>query len=73
MKTKTKVLVDNLGRIVGRVAPRTGRVGWVIEYGGVRDGVLDVKGIARIAWGRPDAYDLKYYPVYDGTTGRRIT
>jgi hypothetical protein len=58
MKTSKKVLVDNLGRVVGLIAPRTGKIGENIEYGGVRDGVLDVIGIARIERLRLDYYTI---------------
>ena len=72
MKTSKKVLVDNLGRIVGVVAPRTGKIGENIEYGGVRDGVLDVIGIARIERLRLDYYTIDELRTYDGNTGRRV-
>jgi hypothetical protein len=71
-KSTKKVLIDNLGRIVGLVAPRTGRVGGNIEYGGVRDGVLDVRGIARIAIKKMDDYAIEHLRTYDGNTGRMI-
>jgi hypothetical protein len=67
-----KVLVDNLGRIVGLVAPRTGKIGASIEYGGVRDGVLDVWGIARIERKNIDEYAAVHLDVYDGNGGRKI-
>jgi hypothetical protein len=67
-----KVLIDNLGRIVGLVAPRTGKIGSNIEYGGVRDGVLDVRGIARIASKKMDDYAIEHLRTYDGNTGRMI-
>ena len=72
MKTSKKVLVDNLGRVVGLVAPRTGKIGANIEYGGVRDGVLDVQGIARIERKSLDDYEIEHLRTYDGNTGRRI-
>jgi len=72
MKTSKKVLVDNLGRVVGLVAPRTGKIGINIEYGGVRDGVLDVQGIARIERKNIDDYAIEHLQEYDGNTGRRI-
>lgn len=72
MKTSKKVLVDNLGRVVGLVAPRTGEIGINIEYGGVRDGVLDVQGIARIERKNIDDYAIEHLQEYDGNTGRRI-
>jgi hypothetical protein len=72
MKTSKKVLIDNLGRIVGLVAPRTGKIGSNIEYGGVRDGVLDVRGIARIARKKLDDYAIEHLRTYDGNTGRLI-
>ena len=72
MKASKKVLVDNLGRVVGLVAPRTGKIGANIEYGGVRDGVLDVQGIARIERKSLDDYEIEHLRVYDGNTGRRI-
>lgn len=72
MKTSKKVLVDNLGRVVGLVAPRTGKIGANIEYGGVRDGVLDVQGIARIEHKSLDDYEIERLRTYDGNTGRRI-
>ena len=71
-KSTKKVLIDNLGRIVGLVAPRTGKIGENIEYGGVRDGVLDVKGIARIASKKIDNYAIEQLHTYDGNTGRMI-
>jgi hypothetical protein len=64
-KSTKKVLIDNLGRIVGLVAPRTGRVG-------VRDGVLDVWGIAEIARKKLDDYAIEHLRTYDGNTGRMI-
>lgn len=71
-RSTKKVLVDNLGRVVGLVAPRTGKIGNNIEYGGVRDGVLDVQGIARIERKNIDDYEIEHLRVYDGNTGRRI-
>jgi hypothetical protein len=71
MKTQ-KVLVDNLGRIVGLVAPRTGKIGENIEYGGTRDGVLDVIGIAKIIRRKMDDYAVKQLHTYNGNTGRRV-
>lgn len=71
-KSTKKVLVDNLGRVVGLIAPRTGKIGSNIEYGGVRDGVLDVIGIARIERLRLDYYTIDELRTYDGNTGRRV-
>jgi hypothetical protein len=71
-KSTKKVLIDNLGRIVGLVAPRTGKIGSNIEYGGVRDGVLDVWGIAEIARKKLDDYAIEHLRTYDGNTGRMI-
>ena len=72
MKTSKKVLVDNLGRVVGLIAPRTGKIGENIEYGGARDGVLDVMGIARIERKKIDEYAAENLRTYDGNTGRRV-
>lgn len=71
MKASKKVLIDNLGRIVGLVAPGTGKIGRNIEYGGVRDGVLDVIGIARIERKSIDEYTINGLHIYNGDTGRR--
>ncbi|MFA5340328.1 MAG: hypothetical protein WC332_00985 [Clostridia bacterium] len=71
MKTSKKVLVDNLDRVVGLVAPRTGKIGKNIEYGGVRDNCLDVQGIARIERKKLDDYAIEHLNTYDGNTGRR--
>ena len=70
MKTSKKVSVDNLGRVVGLVKPRTGHIGDNIEYGGVRDGVLDVWGIARIERKMLDDYTIEHLRVFDGGNGR---
>jgi len=67
-----RVLIDNLGRIVGLVAPRTGKLGSNIEYGVVRDGVLDARGVARIASKKMDDYAIEHLRTYDGNTGRMI-
>lgn len=71
-KSRKKVLVNNLGRIVGLVAGRTGHIGDNIEYGGVRDGVLDVYGIARIERRNIDDYTIEHLPTYDGGSGRCV-
>lgn len=71
MKTR-KVLVDNLGRIVGLVLPRTGKIGENIEYGGTRDGVLDVIGIAKIERKKVDDYACENLRTYNGNNGRRV-
>ena len=67
-----KELIDNLGRIVGLVAPRSGKLGSNIEYGVVRDGVMDVRGIARIDRKKMDDCIIDCLRTYDGNTGRMI-
>lgn len=72
-KTTRKVLVDNLGRVVGLVKPRTGHIGDVIEYGGTRDGCLDVFGIATIERRAVEVYMADELRVYDGNDGHMVT
>lgn len=72
-KTTRKVLVDNLGRVVGLVKPRTGHIGDVIEYGGTRDGCLDVIGIATIERRKISTYMVDELRVYDGNGGRMVS
>lgn len=65
----TEVLVDNLGRIVGKVAPRTGQVGMVIKYTHT-DNNETFEGYARITRYIVSTGCAKKLVVFDGNTGR---
>jgi hypothetical protein len=67
-----KVLVDDLGRVIGRVKSRTGKNGNSIEYGVTRrDGTFDIAGIATIERQRIEDFWYDELIWYDGNTGER--
>lgn len=69
---RRKVLVDDLNRIVGLVKARTGKIGEKIEYGYIRENLLDVIGIARIAYKFIAKDSTHYFPTFNGNTGRIV-
>ena len=72
-------LTDDLGRLVGTIDAPKGSHGVNVEYGGTRDGCLDVAGIGTITKlsnynldERLELTELAYYPHYD-EAGRKIS
>lgn len=72
-RKKRYLLIDDLGRLVGRIESKTKLTPGYIEYGGTRDGVKDVEGRAKIVplshyrklstdeWSRLKAFDADGY------------